>query len=547
MYRKILFIAAFISLITVGCKKDFLDLNVDPNNPATVAPSKILPAALAKTASLMVDPNLDYPNIWMGFWSFSSTYAIPTTERDYTYPSSSYRQNFFTNGYTNAYDYQMIINIAQSQNNQAFQGIGRIMKAFVMQMEVDLYGDVPYTEAFKTTANQTPKYDKASDIYDSLYAQLTVGINNLKAADTTKDFPDATSDIMFQGSRSKWVKFANTLKLKLLIRQATVTAKASYISAKIASDFAPDLSDFLQAKEIAQINPGYTNSTNQQNPFWVNFGYSLTNTVTQGSNLDVYNGGLPAINFFCNMNDLRVQRLMDYYNYNTTGNDPGVDINFYNFVTNSTLGVAFMYGGTEMGAAAKAASGSTLPTTFSTITNNPVTTLMPVKSASTNALIFSDFESLFLQAEAVQRGWFANGNAQQLFDDGMTQSFAYDFDIALTKGRLPLTKYGVTSATIQNDIIASPDNDWPSAQGAGQEIQAIITQKYMALGTYNFLEPWTEYRRTGFPKVDISTSANGHPIPYRYLYPQREYSVNSANVPQQATNAQFNSKLFWMP
>ncbi|MEI6184403.1 MAG: SusD/RagB family nutrient-binding outer membrane lipoprotein, partial [Bacteroidota bacterium] len=410
---------------------------------------------------------------------------------------------------------------------------------------------VPYTEAFHGTSNQTPKYDNASAIYDSLYEQLTLGINNLNAA-TSLDFPDATSDIMFKGNKALWIKLANTLKLKLLIRQSAVTAKAGYIQAKLA-DFNNDLTVFLQAKDIAQINPGYTNSTNQQNPFWVNFGYSLTNTIAQGSNADVYNGGLPALNYFCNSNDLRVQRLMDYTSYNGTGTLAGVDQNFYNFVSNNTLGVAFIYAGTEMGAAAKAATGTTLPTTFSTIANNPTTTLLPIKSASSNALIFSDFESLFLQAEAVQRGWFSGGDAGQLFSDGMAQSFSYDFDIALTKGRLPLGQFGVTSTTIMGELVTSADNDWATAQGVGQELQAILTQKYMALGTYNFLEPWTEYRRTGFPKVDnvnfplISTSANGHPIPYRYLYPQREYSVNSANVPKQAINAQFNSKLFWMP
>jgi len=307
MLRKILFISAFISLLTVSCKKDFLDQNVDPNLPSTVPASEILPAALAGTASLMVDANLVYPNIWMGFWSFSPTYGIPTTERDYDYPNSSAASGYFANAYVNASSYQQIITAGVAQHNYAYQGIGRIMKSMVMQSLVDLYGDVPYTQAFLGTANTTPKYDKASAIYDSLYNQLTIAIANLHAAGGSTDFPGTSSDIMFQGDSTLWIKLANTLKLKLLIRQAGVTAKASYIQAKLA-DFAPDLSDFLQAKDIAKINPGYTNSANKQNPFWANYGYSVTNTVTAGSDLDVYVGGINAVNMFANQNDLRLAR-----------------------------------------------------------------------------------------------------------------------------------------------------------------------------------------------------------------------------------------------
>jgi len=544
MLRKILFISAFISLLTVSCKKDFLDQNVDPNLPSTVPASEILPAALAGTASLMVDANLVYPNIWMGFWSFSPTYGIPTTERDYDYPNSSAASGYFANAYVNASSYQQIITAGVAQHNYAYQGIGRIMKSMVMQSLVDLYGDVPYSQAFLGTANTTPKYDKASAIYDSLYNQLTIAIANLHAAGGSTDFPGASSDIMFQGDSTLWIKLANTLKLKLLIRQAGVTAKASYIQAKLA-DFAPDLSDFLQAKDIAKINPGYTNSANKQNPFWANYGYSVTNTVTAGSDLDVYVGGINAVNMFAGQNDLRLARIMDYFSGPSTGTSvAGVDPAFYNSITTNQLfsvPAQFFFAGTEMGTAPVAATGFKLPG-MSTITNNP-SNMLNIKAANSDALIFSDFESLFLQAEAVQRGWFPSGDPQALLLSAQTQSFAYDFDG-------PLGQAGA-GAAILSDINPTADNDWATAQSAGVDpIQLIITQKFMALATYNMMEPWTEYRRTGFPKVALSTNSSGHHIiPYRYLYPQREYSVNGTNVPVLNAGDQFTTagKIFWMP
>ncbi len=545
MLRKILFISAFISLVTVGCKKDFLDQNVDPNYPSSIPPSKVLPAALGKTAYLMIDQSLDFNNIWMGFWSFSSTYGIPANERSYDYPTSSTtaKQAFFSNVYSNAYDYQNIITQSVASNNKAMEGIGRIMKSMVMQMVVDVYGDVPYTQAFLGTANQTPKYDNASVIYDSLYNDLTLGIKDIHAAKGA-GFPDATSDLMFAGDSTKWIKFANTLRLKLLVRQAGVASKASYIASKIASDFAPDLSDFLQAKEIAKINPGYNNSTAaKQSPYWNLYGYSTTNTVTAGSEMDYYRGGINAINFWGNQNDLRLLQFMDYVSYNGTGvlapvGGKAVDPSFYNYVQSTQLSssaLAFIFAGTEMGTAPVAAAGYALPSAFSNLSTNQA---LKIRTAADDALIFSDFESLFLQAEAVQRGWFPAGDAQTLFTSAVAQSFSYDFDGPLGAG---------AGAAIATDLVPTADNDWGTAT---DPIKLIITQKYMAMACYNNVEPWTEYRRTGFPDVVKSTTASAASkgnIPFRYLYPQREYSVNSANVPKQSSGDQFVSKLFWMP
>jgi len=546
MLRKILFISALISLVTVGCKKDFLDQNVDPNNPAVVPAAEILPAALDKTALLMVDGNLIFPNIWMGYWAFSSTYGIPSDQRNYQYPTSSTAQGYFSDAYSNASDYNQIINLGKAQNNFALQGIGRIMKSMVMQTLVDLYGDVPYSQAFQGLANQTPKYDKASDIYDSLYNQLSVAINNLNTAGTS-DFPSSSSDLLFQGNKAMWIKFANTLKLKLLIRQAAYAPKAAYIQAKLA-DFNNDLSVFLQAGDIAQINPGYTNSANKQNPFWSNFGYSVTNIITPGSNCDFYKGGINAINFFSAQNDLRLVRIMDYTSFDAGSGPALADPAFWNNIKFSALGVYFNFAGAEMGTAPVAAPGTVLPT-FSNIASAPTTSnLLPVKKATSSALIFSDFESLFLQAEAVQRNWFSTGVAQDLFNSAVTQSFAYDLDPAIAALGGPAS--GGAAAFVQPDVIPTQDNDWATAQSTGIDpIQLIITQKWMALGTYNLLEPWTEYRRTGFPKVPISSSAGSNPIPYRYLYPQREFSVNGANVPAIGAGDQFKQKgkIFWMP
>ena len=517
---------------TTSCKKDFLNLNSDPNYPNAVPVSKLLPTALVETGALMVDPSMDIPNIWMGIWSFANGVQFPTEYRDYAYPNSSGNTGFFANAYTNAYDYQQIINLAQQQGNPAYEGMARVMKDMIMQMLVDVYNDVPYSQAFQGVANQTPKYDKGDVIYDSLYEDLTRAINLLNSA-TPSQFPSSSVDIMFQGSQAEWVALANTVKLKLLIRQSTRADRQAYIQSKLA-DFPNGTNSFLKGGQLAMVNPGYTNSTNQQNPFWTNFGYQVSGTPT--SNLNQYCGATYIASQFgiSNQNDPRLLYIMSYYGNFGAYAPAGMDANYLD-----TLDLTGLAGGnfpvifstTEMGTAPYLHSGYTsLPATAGLICDST----FAMRNVGDNAMILSDFESLFLQAEAVQRGWFSTTDAQTLFDSAVGQSFNYEF---------ANNTLGVTGAQFQSVVSPVPDNTWG---GGDDPIQLIITQKYAALASINLIEPWTEYRRTGWPAVPLSSNIASAPhIPYRYLYPQREYTVNGASVSLEGTVTQ-NSKIWWM-
>jgi hypothetical protein len=499
-YFSILFIGAiFIS----GCKKDFLDLNENPNFPSKVPASSLLPAALVKTAGVVVDPNLDYVQVWMQFWSFSPNYAVSVDSRSYKF-TNEFRQGLFTDIYTNAYDYQKIIDFAVEQKNPALEGMGRTMKSFLMQYAVDVYNNVPYSEAFKGAINQTPKYDNGKDVYDSLYIDLTKAVNRFTIAQES-DFPDVSVDLLFGSDkatqRQRWIKLANTIRLRLLIRQSGRADRASYIQSHLA-DFSAGLNSFLQAGELAVVNPGFTNSDNKQNPFWASFGYSVAGSKT--GNNDFYRVSQYEVNFYQSQGDVRL-----FYVANSTGSGTFFGGNFL---------------GNEMGQQGNGAL------TYSDITSKDY------RTASDAQPIMTDFESLFLQAEAVQRGWFA-GNAKTIFNNAMVQSFTYDFDAV----------DGAGAGAFYYSNLLTPDarNNWDLATN---KIQLIITQKWASLNEINFFEPWIEYRRTGFPAVPLSSNASRGPnIPVRYKYPQREYDLNNTNVSSQGTIDQFTSKIWWMP
>jgi hypothetical protein len=495
-------LTAFIS----GCKKSFLDLNENPNFPSAVPARSLLPAALVRTSSLMVDPNLDYINVWMQYWSFSPSYAVSVDNRSYKF-TNTFRQGLFTNIYSNAFDYQKIIDFAIAQNTPALEGIGRVMKSMVVQMAVDVYNNVPYTDAFKGATNITPKYDDAKTIYESLYNDVTLGIAKLKIAQPT-DFLDANYDLLFgksSNSQAMWIKFANTIRLRLLMRQANRADRAGYISSKTSADFPNGLSSFLGVGELATINPGYTNSENKQSPFWGTFGYTPSGTIT-GDN-DFFKASQFAVNFYEGQNDFRI-----FYFMKPAG-------------SGSFFGVTFR--GNEMG------SQGTSTLTYSDICNNGTSNLTngnQFRFPTDKQAIMTDFESLFLQAEAVQRGWFG-GNAQNYFNNAVAQSFSYIF--------------GPGGPSIQSQLIPTADNDWATAT---DKIRLIITQKWAALNTVNMLEPWCDYRRTGFPIIPLSSNSNRGPnVPVRYKYPQREYDLNGPNVTAQGNIDQFSSKIWWMP
>lgn len=511
--KKYLLVLLLGGSLLSGCKKNFLDLTENPNYPSTATAVSLLAPAEVKTAAIAVDPGLAIVNVWMGYWAFSSNYAVNQDSRDYRF-TNTLGQSTFTNIYSNAYDYQKIIDFAVAQSDPALEGMGRTMKSFLMQWAVDIWNNVPYSQAFQGTANKAPAYDDGKAVYEAIYDDLTVAINKLK---TASSFPDATQDLIFGGSKTKWIKFANTVKLRILLRQSGRADRAAYITSKLAADFPSSggtiSSYFLQAGEGAVVNPGYVNTDLKQNPYYANFGYNAAGTKT--GNNDFYKASSYSVNFYFLQNDLRL---------------------FYVAKPVSTGGITFFgyhFLGNEMGS-----QGNGAVTYSDNLDNSPIggpNGGIPYRSATDPQPIMGDFESLFLQAEAVQRGWFT-GNAKTIFNQAQLQSFIFDFDRVDGAG---------SGAAYQAMLTPTADNNWDMAT---DKIKLIITQKWAAFNTINFIEPWTEYRRTGYPPIPLSSSSSRGPrIPLRLKYPQTEYDLNGSNVNTQGTIDQFTSKIWWMP
>ncbi|HEX9511081.1 MAG TPA: SusD/RagB family nutrient-binding outer membrane lipoprotein [Puia sp.] len=495
----ILFITAFIA---GGCGKKFLDINQNPNQPTQVGLTVILSGALQGSVN---DLALDFPNVtrWDAYWSRSGNYVPDVQTEAYSIPNN-YTDGEWTRIYLTLNAYHNMEMQGKGQKLSFYIAVAKLMKAFHFSILVDVFNNVPYTNAFDPLNSVHPTYDKGADIYADLFKQIDSAIVDFDLAKNTVTTQDQAFDGVYgklsaSDEMDAWIRFANTMELKLLIHESQISGQASFIASQIAKIVANGRG-FIGAGQGAAVNPGYSNSTNKISPFYGVF-YLVTAPTT---NVAYYRANTYAVNFYNNAHDPRVGY-------------------FFGPVPNTTS----TYAGNFDGDPAAVPNTNTSPIGPGVL-----------KGPTQYMWLLSDFESLFLQAEAAQRGWIA-GSAQTFYESAITQSFVYlyqnaDNSISGTPAADAATYY--TQGIANVDWAASTD-----------KLTAILTQKWAALDGINWEEAWTDFRRTGIPALPISAS-NTHvvpKIPIRFLYPQVELNTNGSNVPPLPANAQFTSAIFW--
>jgi hypothetical protein len=486
-------LAAMILLLLGSCKKSDFDINSpNPNTPSSVQPNYVLSAALTSSAGLVLGGDEDFANTWMGYWA---VYGI-TSSSTLTYNITN---DFFSDNWDGTYitleNYKFIADQSVSPNEAYFLAIAKIMKAFHFQRLVDLYNNVPYSKALIAT-NSFPKFDDADTIYKDLVVQLDSAVTIINGAVVATADNPGSNDVMFQGNMDEWIKFAHTLKLKILMRQTQLADGPAYVQGNLTG---LTTDDFLGVGEDAAINPGYSNASRaQQSPQWQDIGYS-TNGSPSGNN-QAYRANSYAVSFYNSTND--TGRLKLFY----APNDAGI-----------IRGRAF--GSSDVGQ-----SNSIISGIGSGILMSP----------GMNAVILPAFESLFIQAEAAQRG-FIPGDPAALFKEAVTESF-----------RL----LGVPDYQNAAQAFYSQPDDKVNIDVSANQLNTIILQKWAALNAYDPFESYSDWRRLGIPTdlpVSIYPGTTASHIPYRLLYPTSEFHYNAANVNAQGNVNQFTSKIFWMP
>lgn len=225
--KKIIIIFA-LGLSVASCKK-LSDLNVDTKNAENgEAPSETL---FATGTRALVD-QVSTPSVNLNIFRTVVQYWTETTytdESNFNITTRKIPDNEFQAIYRDALsdlkeakrlvelEKDAVANAARRANKVA---VTEMLSVYAFQREVDIFGNVPYSEALDIN-NVLPKFDDAQSIYDAMFKRLDAAINSIDV--NTPGFP-ATYDVIYGGDMKKWKAFGNSLKLKMAITVADVSA-----------------------------------------------------------------------------------------------------------------------------------------------------------------------------------------------------------------------------------------------------------------------------------------------------------------------------------
>jgi hypothetical protein len=504
-----------VSLLTASsCNKEFLDINVSPNlttdNPANL----ILPSVQSTLGFTMGSDVHRYTLLFVQ--QMAAQNGRQTEEYDLyriqpTEVNTTFRANFYAGVLA---DIEEILRKDPAVTHPHYFGIAKIMKAYTYQIITDLWGDVPFTEAIQgRQGNYQPALDRSSDIYPALITLLDEAVADMKQ--TSPLAAPATDDYIYGGTTNaiRWIRAANTLKLRLYLHMANVPGFntgviSSFVSATPATEFMTATADNFQVRfdELSQ----------RQNPIH-QFILFRTDDIAVGATIvDL-------------MNSKADPRRSTYFT-------PAAPFNrdlFANPPMNSTSGYVGLRNGTGGGGVNNGLSRlhtyvrGPVTTAAGSIPTGPtlgVTGLAYGGNAPIRMLLFSEYN--FIRAEMAMR-YGVPGDAQTFYRAGIRASFA---DAGLT--------------TAQADAYLATDAG-TLAGSAEDMLKQIIEEKYVA----NYMvavEPWNDWRRTGYPSLTPVPAAlnpgNNGRVPRVLPYPQQEVDANPKIT--QRTNLSENP-VFW--
>lgn len=301
--KKITIILSFLLFLFTSCE-EFLDVNENPNDPASVEDYLLLPAAQVSIASVY---SADYGLIgsfWSQHWAQNNTSSQYKTFETYTIASNdgninrSYRELY----YGGLADNEIIHVQAQEDENWGLYLMTSALKAYTFQYLVDLYGNVPYTEAFQGEEGIfNPAIDKGEDVYSAIYSLLDDALSKDRSSFIASRY--AKYDLLCGADLDKWERFANTLKLRILLRQYEKNDVTSEISALLANGkFLTSDIQFTNFEDAdSKSNPMYESDQRQLN---------TTNNIRANATF---------ISYLVANNDSRISKLFEKVGTNYAG------------------------------------------------------------------------------------------------------------------------------------------------------------------------------------------------------------------------------------
>ena len=235
MKKLSIYIIVGLLFVSISCE-DFMDINTSPNDPSSAPVELIFPAAAGSAAYVIGGWYQILGGMWSQHWTQSTGSSQYRNVDSYDLQNDAFDDRQFGELYIGSLsDLEFIRKTSKADENWSYYLMATVMQAYVFQVLVDLYDQVPFTDALKgDEGTLTPKYDNGQTIYDSLINRIDVALSKDMNALTVQQ--PGKDDVIFQGNLNRWIQFANTLKLKIYMRQSE--ARPAVASAGIQSLFA---------------------------------------------------------------------------------------------------------------------------------------------------------------------------------------------------------------------------------------------------------------------------------------------------------------------
>lgn len=488
-----------LSLYSTSCK-DYLDVNVSPNAVQDAPIEQLLSSSTVSIGFFAGSDLHRYSSLLAQQFSGQGQGATTQTQEFDRYNiQGSDLNNVWTFAYaTILSDLELIIQKAATENSPHYAGVAKVLKAYMYQLMVDAWGNVPYTEALKFTSNTAPGFDNGEAVYEDLNRMLDQAILDMNATASVKS-PGTNSTIYtgaYATSKARWIKLANTLKLRMFL----------HMSKKDRAGAVQDITTLINSgatfmdANTDNFQMSFINEARRQNPI-------------HQFELDRANQFFPAHTLVDLMNQRSDPRRSRYFTpfpftrpFETatftgakTGDAPSFKYSrMHTYLRGDT---------TNANAVTPQADGSIKNTDY---TYNG--------TAAIRMLTFAEYN--FMRAEAAVYG--APGVAQDFFQAGI---------------RASMTAVGVPTALIDAYVAANG-----TLAGAEQDqVRRIIEEKYIA--NYGvIMESWSDWRRTGYPALNFPVNALTSFTPRSLFYPQSEIDLNP-NAPAQ--KADMSERVFW--
>jgi hypothetical protein len=496
LYVEIVALSFMVILMQSSCE-GWLDVNKDPNNPSEANEKLTLAAGISSVAYVYGGKYQVLGALWSQHWTQSLGASQYTGLDSYDINSSTYNGQFnelYSGGLANL---EYVKKKARENQHWGYYLVATVMQCYTFQLLVDLYDQIPFSEALKGEDGLvSPRYENGQDIYDSLIVRLDYALGRDYASE---DLPEIGSeDILFNGNMDRWKEFANTLKLKIYLRQ--VYTRPQVAENGIRGLYADEEIRFLET-DAAMTQ--FTNEAGRRNPLYE------TEIMALGDNPNLVLSNT-LLTFMNDKGD--IERLDALFNYpETGGGHKGLDQGNYNDPDEPA--------GTNSSDYSK-----------------------PFFSPVEAIYLMSSTEALLLQSEAIMRYQVQSyARAKELYQEAIDNAF---------------NRLGFAGG----EGLYSPGGayEFPSEGSPLEEfIKSILIQKWVSLANIQSMETFLEHNRTHYPAespvpatddnylpgeftVSVNNVTSGR-LPKRLIFAETEFSGNPNTPPKK----EVYEKIWW--